>query len=437
MKYLYICHYCVEYKTESLSDMIKHYKRKTQCKCSTIFSYEDSNILSRKKYIFNFDIKNLTYDDYLYIITHYNEDYNEINKDFKKNKTFINENQNNKDNINNIFLNKIMDLISNNEFNKIENIKDNEQEKNEDDNNYNIIPVNIKSHISSDLYKNIFFNKTNNTYICNLCKIEYTHINNLRRHLLKGTCSKRQETSLILNKNKERLNKIIEKENKKEETINQQINYNNCNFLNNNNNNTHNSTYNLSIRDFVHDKYDISHIKDEYYLQKDFFLYHNLLKTIMQNKNNQNIFFSNNEAIFYTDNELNKMSSDKAGYMILEKLSQSFDQIFYKNDEETQKYYEFIQKYFRIMKGQYINDTIYKEYDIDQQKFIYTSNSRLFRSRDKYLAKMVSTLGPINNDVREHMSVSLDQINNIPMINPNIENFASIKMRYRDLKDKD
>ncbi len=131
------------------------------------------------------------------------------------------------------------------------------------------------------------------------------------------------------------------------------------------------------------------------------------------------------------------MSYDKAGYFILDKLSQSFDQIFYRNDKETQEHYKFIQKYYYLVKGQYINDTIFKDYDVNEQKFIYTSNSRLFRSRDKYLAKMISTLNPIKNEVRERMSVSLDQINDIPMINPNIENYASIKMRYRDLKNKD
>ena len=39
---MYICHYCVEYKTELLSDMIKHFKRKTQCKCCSINSYENA-----------------------------------------------------------------------------------------------------------------------------------------------------------------------------------------------------------------------------------------------------------------------------------------------------------------------------------------------------------------------------------------------------------
>ncbi len=406
---LYICHYCVDYKTNSLSDMIRHFKRKNMCKCNTLFTYENSIILSKKKYKFNFDIKSLSKEDFIYIITHYNEDINIINTDFR-----------------------------NNNINKINNIKQiNETSE-------NLIPVKIDGYLYENMFENIFFNKLTNTYYCNKCIKEYSSLSSVRRHIIKGVCVKRQEINYIFDENNEKLNKIIKKEQEKQEIMNNQINYNNnnnynnCNFLNNNNNNnTNNSTYNLNVKDFVHERYDISHIKDEYYLQKDFFLYHNLLKTIMQNKNNQNIFFSNNEAVIYTDNELNKMSSDKAGYMILEKLSQSFDEIFYKNDAETQKYYEFIQKYFRIMKGQYINDTIYKEYDIDEQKFIYTSNSRLFRSRDKYLAKMVTTLSPIKNDVRDHMSVSLDQINDIPMINPNIENYVSEKMRYRDLKNKD
>jgi hypothetical protein len=49
---LYICHYCIDYKTNSLSDMIRHFKRKNMCKCNTLFTYENSIILSKKKYKF-------------------------------------------------------------------------------------------------------------------------------------------------------------------------------------------------------------------------------------------------------------------------------------------------------------------------------------------------------------------------------------------------
>ena len=84
MVLLYVCHYCVEYNTSSLSDMIKHFKRKTKCKCSTINSYEESKILSKNKYEFTFDTSNLTKNEYLYIITHYSEKYNTIHKNFKE-----------------------------------------------------------------------------------------------------------------------------------------------------------------------------------------------------------------------------------------------------------------------------------------------------------------------------------------------------------------
>jgi hypothetical protein len=158
---------------------------------------------------------------------------------------------------------------------------------------------------------------------------------------------------------------------------------------------------------------------------------------IMENEKNQNIFFANNEAIVYTDNELNKMSSDKAGYLILDKLSQSFNQLYYQQDKEAQEYFAFIVKYYSVLKGQYKHDTIYKDYNVDEQRFFYTSNSSLFRSRDKYLNKMVSTINRNSENVRKNMNVSIDNLKDIPIMNPNIEDFASIKMRYRDLRDRD
>jgi hypothetical protein len=131
------------------------------------------------------------------------------------------------------------------------------------------------------------------------------------------------------------------------------------------------------------------------------------------------------------------MSSDKAGYMILDKLSQSFDQLINHQDDETKTYFNFITTYYRIMRGQYKHDTIFKDYDVDEQRFFYTASSGLFRSRDKYLAKMITTMSNFKEGARENMSISIDQIKNIPLVNPNIEDFASTRMRYRDLKDKD
>ncbi len=97
LKSLYICHYCIDYKTESLSDMYKHFKRKNKCKSCTSYSYEESEILTKKKkYIFNFDIINLYKSDYLFIITHYNDKENYINQNYKIN--ILNKNIDNFDN---------------------------------------------------------------------------------------------------------------------------------------------------------------------------------------------------------------------------------------------------------------------------------------------------------------------------------------------------
>ncbi len=395
---MYICHYCIEYKTNNLGDLYRHFKRKNKCKCLTIFTYEEAEKLSKnKKFNFTFDIKNLSKNDYIYIITHFDEKENIINKDFM------------------LYNNKILYIEDNKKLKEDTNEKIyNDEESNEE---------------------------ANESHICINCNKEFFSIYSLKRHYLNSNaCKKNQELNKIRTIQK-KYDLILKKDKEKENELNKNINNtfinNNIQNINNNNNNTQNSSYNVSIRDFVNDSYDLSHIHESYYQKKDFFVYHNFLKMIMENKNNQNIFFCDNEAIMYSDNELNKMSSDKAGYLILDKLSQSFDEFLYKQDAEAREYYKFITKYYHVVKGHYKHDTIFKEYDVDEQRFIYTANSNLFRSRDKYLSKMTTTLSKVRGSTLENMSINIDELKDIPMLNPNIEDFASVKMRYRDLKDKD
>ncbi len=444
MNIYYICHHCCDYYTNYKSDIKRHFERKNKCKCNNMLnSFENSIILSiNKKFIFkNVNISKLDKEDLLFIVNNYLSDDNYINKNYKKMNTDNKNNLCTDKNINGTDCNNIKNenkeinnikYINELDNNLIVNNKDNKDNNNNKDNSNKNQIFNLNS----------YYNNEDNKYYCKLCDCSFKYKQSLERHILDGKrCKKNCEIKEAIINNTKNILMIQEKQKIKDSLQSTfiQNNNNTQNIQNNNNNlsNSHNSTYNVDIKDFVHDKYDLSHIKDDYYLQKDFFLYHNLLKTIMENKNNQNIFFSGNDAIIYTDNELNKMSSDKAGYMVLDKLSQSFDQLFYKNTEETQNYYAFIQKYYHVIKGHYKHDTIYKEYDIDERKFIYTANSRLFRSRDKYLAKIGTSLSKCKDSARENMMISLDEINNIPIINPNIEDFSSVKMRYRDLKDKD
>jgi hypothetical protein len=140
----------------------------------------------------------------------------------------------------------------------------------------------------------------------------------------------------------------------------------------------------------------------------------------MENKKNQNIFFSDNEAIIYSDKELNKMSSDKAGYLVLDKLSQSFTQLMNKQPDETRDFYAFVNKYYNVLKGQYTHDTIFKDYDTEDKRFVYTASSSMFRSRDKYLSKMVSTVNKFGSSIR-------DNINNEGF---QIKDFLCLYLRY-------
>ncbi len=412
--YHYICHHCVSYVTTCISNIDKHFQRKNKCKSATLYSYENSKLLSKRKYVLNTNIKNISKTDYLYIVTHYLDDINTIDDNYKSN-----------------------ELIPIIEEDKSDEIK---KSKIEDG---SLILVNQSSNSKIEL-DNIYFNKTTNMYHCGICNSEYSFIHNLKRHLEKKTCTKRvKKIQLYEDTKNDTMNilNILEKEKTKQAIHNTYINQHNINNNiqnnNNKNSNTNNNTYHLDIKDFVNDYYDLSHIKDDFYEQKDCFLYHNFLSVIMENKKNQNIYFSSGEAIVYTDKGINKMSLDKAGYLMLGKLSDSFDQLLYRQNDETQLFYKFIKDYYRIIKGHYKHDTIFKEYDVDQQKFVYTSYSGSFRSRDKYLTKMVTTLNNYKSSARENMLINLDEINDIPTLNPSIEDFASTKMRYRDLRDKD
>ncbi len=432
-KTYYICHYCIDYKTINLKDIKKHVNRKNKCKCCTLLSFEQASLLSvTKKFIFTFNINELIKDDLIFIITNYCEQKNMIYKNFKQD-IFNNLLKNITNNINPLENNNL--LYNNESYSDIESDSDNQSINNSINNN------------KEDEFEKTYFNKEKNKYVCILCFSEYTSKQNMEKHLLNiKKCDKRRKVLDAISISKESkeliLHKKTEEESKYKAHLLQQNNQiiqtqNNIQNNNNTNNNTHNSNYNLSINDFVNERYDLTHIKDSFYQQKDFFIYPNFLNMIMQNKKNHNLFFANGEAVFYSDNSINKMSSDKAGYLVLDKLNQSFDEFLYKQDDEVREYYKYITKYYHVVKGHYKHDTISKEYDVEDRQFYYTPQSNLFRSRDKYLSKITTTVNKYSDDVRNEMNVSGIDIKNIPLINPNIEDFASVKMRYRDLKERD
>ena len=425
---LYICHYCIDYKTSSRKDMVRHFNRKNICKCNNpLNSYNDCKYLSlSKKYYFYFNFNNLFRSDFINIINYFTDIENHIREDY-----------------NTQFTNKIKkEIFDNSELIKINNNLnknidyDDEDDDSDEENNESLCTE----------FKKMYYNAEKKKYICDKCNTEYKSKRNLVKHLTKSNkCEYNLSIKNAIKKSKETSELILhKKEELKREEAKHMLNQNNIQNINqniqnniNNINNSNQNNFSVALKDFVNDRYDISHISDSFYQKKDFFLYPNFLNMIMENEKNQNIFFSNNEAIIYTDNELNKMSSDKASYLILDKLSQSFDELLYKQDDEAREYYKFITKYYHVVKGHYKHDTIFKEYNVDKREFQYTANSRLFRSRDKYSNKIIGTINKFNGNIRKNMNISIQDIKDIPIMNPNIEDFASVKMRYRDLKNKD
>ncbi len=181
---MYICHYCIDYKTNSISDIIRHFKRKNKCKCCNIFTYEEAfNLSKNKKYEFTFDTKNLSRNDYIYIISHFLDKLNIINENFM---------------IQNINKNKIIEssLIKKDEIENNDNLKDE-----------------IK-------------------YNCINCKKEFVNIYSLKRHYANSNACKKNQEANNFKEIQSKLSEILKKEN-----MNQYNTFINNNIQNINNNN--------------------------------------------------------------------------------------------------------------------------------------------------------------------------------------------------------
>ncbi len=404
----YICNYCIDYKSIYKADMKKHLNKKHKCKSySEKYTFEEAfDISIIRKYTFLFDYRNLEQKDYAFIVNNYINIDNKINEDFT-NIYFIIENNNQ----------KVYSKICNN--------------KNSDS---SLINVN-SCLIHNDEEDNE--NNDKQKYKCYNCLTEYASKRSLLKHLEnKSLCEYKKKYNLYLKNCEE------QKDNNQNILINNNImntminNGNIINNIQNNNNNSNTSNFNIKVNDFMNDKYDLTHISDDYYKQKDFFVFNNFLEQIMLNKNNHNVYFidNNSNAIIYTENELNKVSSEKIGYIVLEKVEQAFKELYNEQDDEYKEYYNFINKYYHVIKGQYRSDTIYKIYDVDERQFKYTSNSRLNRSRDKNLGKIINVINKYHCETKNNLSKCNNNNLEILTIEPNIENFISRRCRYKDLK---
>ncbi len=403
--YLYICHFCLQYKTNKRNDMNKHLTKMKKCQLTYIphkmLTFETSaNASLNKRFYFLFDHSKLTFQDYIYIVNHFHNPINYINyTDIIQNNPFIK--------------NKCDDLIPKHEVNKVDKAEEVEDEANE------------------------------KKFSCTLCGKEYKSKQSLLKHIQNKTlCKHTQLINKMLKETEQKnITELIEHNQTLQQTISNSFNQNNVNIQNNYNNSS--PEIKLDVKDFGCESYTYSHIPKSYIKQDDFYLYTNFLNKLLENEKNQNILFmngnediksENRKAIIYADEILYKINEDKAIFMIMQKLSITMKNIMsniYKSDKDKEKIAE-IERYYRVITGHFKHDTIFKNYHIDDKQFYNLTHKR--RSRDVYTAK-------IRNIVQNH-GTPISQITNsnynqpLETFYPDIEDYASTRVRNKDLKKR-
>ena len=301
----------------------------------------------------------------------------------------------------------------------------------------------IKSTHAISSFTESMNDESTEDHICGQCGNLFSTKYSLMRHMSrKGVCKKNRQ----YNENKE----MVEKKQKKRESI-QNISeestsvhiYDQSNHIHNvQNNNIHNNnSLKLDVKDFIHDIYDHTHI-DYHGLSTDFYILKNFLALLMENKTNQNIFFNDDirdGALVYTREDIRKMPCDKAGFIMLEKLYMTMDDMIQHviKDESDREKFSFMSRYYKKILEKYRCDTIYREYNQQTHTFYNTHQGRQLRSRDEYLADIMSVVRKYNLSMEDNLLCDIHpegRMSRYTDINPNIEDFASTRVRYRDLK---
>ncbi len=402
----YLCHKCL-HSFFLKSDLQRHLDKKEPCesKYNCLLSNEDikNESLSKRYYFYdNINPNNLEIYQKIILVNKYDEKLNIIHNlsDIIQTNN-LNDNKDNQDNLDNIKL--------------IKNIDD------------CIIIIDGKKK-----------------YQCVLCNTMYKNKNTLLLHFdNKELCDKKKSLNQQLeNINKEILNNINGTKNiiltniqNNNNNNNIQQNIQNIQNINNNNNNTSQHNYNLKLNDFIENNYSHKHIPRNAIQNKDFYLHKNFLNLIMENDENKNIYFDGKYAFVYTDGGLKRIQSDKAGYLVLEKIDKAIISYVYSNPQSLKEDFSYIDKYYNITKNKYINDTIYKPYNIETKMYEYCETKNI-RTRDKCLSEITQVCNLYKDKTKQIMKdKEYDKYEIDTNYQVNIPNYESSRTRNKGFID--
>lgn len=422
----YVCHRCF-YISFSKNDMNKHCNKKNICKAIYNCLYSDTEykeLSINNRYYFmekNANINFLSISQLIHLVTKYNNNVINVITNVSELSNYNKKTENNLE----------IDLKENYKINLEKNIKIDTEEK------LDITPYSIQDdeYVKKEDY--IIFVDGVRKFKCLRCSSIYLRKENLERHLKNSkNCENRRvfNSTIIKNKLLNNVNSPFNQINIQNLNNNIQNNQNIQNIQNVNNNLAQNN-YNFELKDFVENNYSHSHIPRNVIQNKDFYLHKNFLNLIMENDENKNIYFDGKYAFVYTDGGLKRIQSDKAGYLVLEKLDKAIISYIYSNPQSLKEDYSYVDRYYSVMKNKYIFDTIYKPYNIDSKKFDYCE-TRNIRTRDKCLSEITQICNLHKDKTKEIMkNKEYDKFEIDANYQVNIPNYESSRTRNKGFID--
>lgn len=177
--------------------------------------------------------------------------------------------------------------------------------------------------------------------------------------------------------------------------IQNQQNITNINNIQNNNiqNNSHiKPAIQLEIKDFFDDEYEYIHIDNGCVFDDSFFEHANFLSHIFSNDVNKNVYFDKGYAYFFVRNVgIVQVPKDKAGSIIMGKLSNAIGSYLRSNSLINPDDYKYVETMYQIEKKKYDADTLYKKYNF-KKKAYDDKMSTYKRTRDHNLTVMATSL---------------------------------------------
>ena len=236
-------------------------------------------------------------------------------------------------------------------------------------------------------------------YQCNKCEMYFTRKDSYVRHMKSSKRCQQDQVFTELNKS----------------TKGQVNNYNSVYNISNNVQNVQNNGHNhnkieVKVRDFFGDPFEYIHIPNELVHDKEFFLHQNFIQHVFENDVNKNIYFENKYAFIYTNKGLTRIPSDKAVYLILDKLDSAIGSYLRSNSLINPDDYEFVMRFYSVVTKKFLTDSIHRVYDAEKREFIPFETKNI-RTRDKFMSEVIQCLSKIKGRTKELLQLLINNSN--------------------------